>query len=131
MTFAWHDRESSSEEPPASQIVLPSASQIVLPRGTRFEGLLLFDGTAQIDGELDGEVVSRGVLLVGETALVKARVQVGELLVAGRLEGDLNATERIELLDTARVYGVLRAPRIALAEGCIFHGQLRSGDTSR
>lgn len=96
---------------------------VVVGRGQRFDGLLTFSGSARVEGEFRGEVVSSGTLLLGEEADVRARIEVDELVVAGRLEGDATARRRIELLPTARVRGQLQAPRVALADGCLVRGR--------
>jgi cytoskeletal protein CcmA (bactofilin family) len=100
-----------------------SRLSVVVARGHRFEGLLTFNGVAQVDGELSGEVISRGVLVLGEAAQVRARIQADEVIVAGQLVGDITARRRIELLATARVEGRLQAPRVALADGCLVQGR--------
>ena len=102
-----------------------TASQIptVLARGAEFEGLLSFRGAARVDGELSGNVVAEGCLVIGEGARVRARIEVDELIVGGDLEGDVHARRRVELLRTARVVGTLRSPVLAVAEGGILEGR--------
>ena len=116
----------------ASPLTPPSESQsahvqVLVGEQGRFQGLVTFRGCAQVDGEIDGEIVCRGTLRVGETALVSGRIEVDELIVSGRLEGDVTARMRIELTSTARVTGTLRAPRIALADGCVMQGRCETG----
>jgi cytoskeletal protein CcmA (bactofilin family) len=96
----------------------------LIAEGAAFEGLLAFRGAARIDGNLQGEVVASGALEIGEAANVRARIQVDELVVAGRLEGDAVVTRRIELRPTARVVGNLRAPSVILADGCQVEGRV-------
>jgi cytoskeletal protein CcmA (bactofilin family) len=100
---------------------------VVLERGQCFDGLLSFGDSARVDGELHGEIVARGTLWVGAEAHVRARIEVGEAIVAGCIEGDITARRRIELLPTARVRGRLQAPRVALADGCLVHGRCLTG----
>jgi cytoskeletal protein CcmA (bactofilin family) len=102
-----------------------TAGQIptVLGPGTEFEGLLSFRGAARVDGKLSGDVVAEGCLVIGEGARVRARIEVDELIVGGELEGEIHARKRVELLDTARVVGSLRCPRLSVAEGGILEGR--------
>ena len=102
-----------------------TASQIptVLASGTEFEGLLSFRGAARVDGKLSGDIVAEGCLVIGEGARVRARIEVDELIVAGELEGEIHARERVELRSTARVVGSLRSPRLMVAEGGILEGR--------
>jgi len=101
------------------------APAISIAVGCSFEGLLTFQGETQVDGQLVGEVVAQGTLRLGETARVRARIEVDELIVEGELIGDVVARRRIELLPTARVKGSIEAPRLSLAEGSIFEGRCR------
>lgn len=103
---------------------------VLVGESARFQGLVTFRGCAQVDGEIDGEIVCRGTLRLGLTALVSGTIDVDELIVDGTLEGDVTARQRIELSSSARVKGTLRAPRIALAEGCLLDGRCETGSPS-
>jgi cytoskeletal protein CcmA (bactofilin family) len=105
-----------------------SAAEIetVLARGTEFEGLLSFRGAARVDGRFSGDVVAEGCLVIGEGARVHARIEVDELIVGGELEGDIHARKRVELLETARVVGTVRSPRLAVAEGGVLEGRCQA-----
>jgi cytoskeletal protein CcmA (bactofilin family) len=103
--------------------VTPGQITTVLAPGAEFEGLLSFRGAARVDGKLSGDVVAEGCLVIGEGARVRARIEVDELIVGGELEGEIHARKRVELLNTARVVGSLRCPRLAIAEGGILEGR--------
>ena len=96
---------------------------VVIPESGRFEGLLTFKGSARIEGEFEGEILCSGTLRIGVNARVVANIEVDELIVAGSLEGDATARERIELTATARVKGVIRAPHVAIDDGCELDGR--------
>ena len=116
--------------PEASERQTAQAPEPAVPAGFVFKGLLIFRGDVQIDGEVTGEIESRGILHLGELSRVQARVSADDLIIAGDFEGDATAGSRITLLPTARVRGNLEAPRIALADGCLFLGRCRSGSPS-
>ncbi len=119
--------ESPDASPGASGRQGVQAPEPAVPAGFAFKGLLIFRGDVQIDGEVTGEIESRGILHLGELSRVQARVSADDLIIAGDFEGDATARSRIALLPTARVRGNLEAPRIALADGCLFLGRCRSG----
>ena len=116
-TFAGRVDEAADEERPV----------ILVGESARFEGLVTFRGSARVDGEVEGEIVCRGTLRLGETARVRGVIEVDELIVAGNLEGEATARQRIELTATARVRASLRTPRLALAEGCVMQGRCETG----
>lgn len=96
-----------------------------LGQSTAFEGRLKFDGTARIDGRFKGEIRSSGTLIVGRSGRLESEIQVGALLASGHIQGNIQATERIEIFRPAKILGNLQAPAIAIAEGVLFEGQTR------
>lgn len=96
----------------------------IVGAGARFEGLFSFRGAARLEGHLDGEVVAEGMLWIGEAASVRAHIEVDELVVAGSVEGEIRARERVRLLASARVQGSIHTQRLAVEEGALFEGRL-------
>ena len=118
-----------SAEPTAAPEADESTS--VLGPGTHFEGLLTFRGKARIDGQLVGEALGHGLLVVGAGAQLRARVTVDELVVAGEIEGDVVARKRVELLATGRIQGDVETPRLSIAEGGLLLGRCTTGAAAR
>lgn len=94
-----------------------------LSDGTEFKGLLTFSGTVRIDGKYEGEVITKDILIVGETAQVQAEVNVGHVVVKGKLIGNVNATQKIEIATSGQIVGNIRTPSLLMAEGGILEGQ--------
>jgi cytoskeletal protein CcmA (bactofilin family) len=99
----------------------------VLEAGAVFRGLVTFRGGARVDGRVEGDVVARGTLRLSETGEIQGRIEVDEAILAGRVRGLVHARHRIELRPGAEVVGDLRAPQIALADGCRLSGRCCSG----
>lgn len=93
-----------------------------LGEGTEFKGILSFEGTVRIDGRLEGEIISKDLLIVGETAFIKAEIDVGRMINSGRIEGNISAQQKIEILPPGRVEGHIRTPNLILVEGAKFNG---------
>jgi len=98
-----------------------------LYKGSRVTGQLSFQGPARIDGVVDGEVNCRGTLTIGDGAEVKAKITGQIVIIRGKVEGNVTARERIELLAPARVIGNIDAPRLVIAEGVVFDGDCSMG----
>lgn len=113
------------EPGPAELAVAP-----VLESGAVFRGLVTFRGGATVDGRVEGDVIARGTLRLGETGEILGRVEVDEAILAGRVEGVVHARHRLELRSGAEVRGDVHAPRIAVAEGGRVNGRCRSGPTA-
>jgi len=107
----------------------PSTAGLVgyLYKGSRVTGQLTFQGPARIDGVVDGEVNCQGTLTIGEGAEVKAKLTGHVVIIRGKVEGNVTATERIELLVPARLIGNIEAPRLIITEGVVFDGDCSMG----
>lgn len=83
-----------------------------------------FEGKLRIDCQVTGLVNSQtGSLIVGETAEVQGDIFVATAIVDGLVRGDIHASERVELGATARVFGNIEAPALAMQPGAVFEGQ--------
>ena len=94
----------------------------ILDQGTSFKGVLSFEGTVRIAGNFEGEIESSGILIVEQTALVKAKIQVRELVLSGSLEGEVKASEKVVMYPPAHFKGNVEAPTLKIEEGVIFEG---------
>ncbi|MBH0195947.1 MAG: polymer-forming cytoskeletal protein [Nitrospira sp.] len=93
-------------------------------KGVAFKGVITYSGTVRIDGTLDGEIYTDGGLIVGPEAVITAKVTAGIVVCEGTVKGDINAEERITLLDPAMIEGSLNAPVLSVEEGVRMNGTL-------
>jgi cytoskeletal protein CcmA (bactofilin family) len=102
----------------------PSDGSLVhLVAGSKIKGNLFFKTSALIDGEVEGEIKSEGVLTIGESAVVVAPIEARSVVVSGEVKGDIMATERIELGASARVLGKITSPTLVIRAGAWFEGR--------
>jgi len=94
----------------------------LLGKGTDFEGKLAFEGTLRIDGKFKGEIITKGVLVIGEGAVVNAEVEADTIIVRGDVHGNLKAKKKIEIKDNGKLYGNINTPSLIIDEGVIFEG---------
>jgi len=92
--------------------------------GSQFEGKLIFDEIVRMDGTFRGEVTSKDVLIVGDTANIEGEINVGTFILSGRFKGNVKAAGRVELRSPAQVEGNIETPKLVIEEGVIFNGQL-------
>jgi len=96
----------------------------VIASGNRVEGTLTGSSDIQIDGELHGEINASGVVRVAGPGRVEGTVSGRVVVVAGAVRGDITAAETAELESSAKVTGNITAPRIRIADGASFDGQV-------
>ena len=107
----------------------PSTAGLVgyLYKGCRVSGQLVFQGAARIDGIVEGDVQCHGSLTIGEGAEVRAKISGQSVVIRGKVEGNVTAKEKVELLAPARLIGNVTAPRLVIAEGVVFDGDCSMG----
>src|SRR5262249_17958935 len=74
----------------------------VLGKDVTFKGVVYFEGTVQLESCFEGEIHTKGVLVVGEHATIRGTITVGTLISGGKIQGNVNATDKVQLLKTAR-----------------------------
>jgi cytoskeletal protein CcmA (bactofilin family) len=94
----------------------------VLSDSTVFNGVLKFDTSLKIEGNFKGKILSKGHLIIGENARIKANIIAGSIVIAGEVRGDVEASERLELLPTGKLYGNIRTKKLKMADGVVFEG---------
>jgi cytoskeletal protein CcmA (bactofilin family) len=91
--------------------------------GTVLTGETNFQAMLRVDGHLTGKVGSEnGTLIIGSTGRVDANISVAAAMINGTVNGDITATEKIELGRTARVVGNLKSPRLIIEDGALLEG---------
>jgi len=98
-----------------------------LDEGTSFSGEVTFHDTLRIDGKFEGAVRAGKTLVIGESADVNAEVDVAIVSISGRIRGNVRASERVELLPTARAECSLDCKLLVVHEGASFDGQCTMG----
>ncbi len=99
-------------------------------KGVSFKGVISYNGTVRIDGNLDGEIHTEGVLLVGEDAVLNAKITAGTVVCKGKITGDISAREKVKLRAPAVVNAGVKAPLISMEEGVVFNGTLEMSQSA-
>jgi cytoskeletal protein CcmA (bactofilin family) len=114
--------QTTSRRSPSGEATASDGTVIAAP--TRIEGTLMGSDEVRIEGQIAGTVDITSRLVVADGGLVEGKVAARSILVAGRVNGDLLAAERIELGPTCRIEGNITAPRILIHDGATFDGHV-------
>jgi len=101
--------------------------QAHLGKGSRVEGKLTFEGSVQIDGQVEGEIEAQNGVIIGESATVNAQIAAATVVVKGKVTGDIVARKRVELRAPAKLVGNITTPSIVIHEGVVFEGHCSMG----
>jgi cytoskeletal protein CcmA (bactofilin family) len=96
--------------------------ETIVGNGTRIAGEVCVEGTIRIDGIVDGNVQADWVV-VGETGKVHGNTRARGMVVAGSVEGNIEATETVELMGKSSTSGEIRTPKLSISEGAVFDGR--------
>lgn len=94
-----------------------------LGKGTEFKGVITYEGTVRIDGKVEGEIITQGTLIVGETATIDAEISAGVVVSGGKITGNVRASQRVHLLTKSVLNGSLNTPNLIIEEGVSFNGK--------
>jgi len=101
----------------------PGEGTTVIGKSATFRGDLSSTEDLQIEGEVEGTIrLSNGRLTVGAEARVRASISAPEVIVFGRVEGDIHATGRVDLRSTAVVLGDVFSTRFSIEENAALRG---------
>jgi len=100
-----------------------NAAKNVLSSDVELKGNLRFAGELTLEGKLEGEVSTDGVLNLGETGVINGNLTVNSVVVRGKINGNVTAKDKIEIKSKAEVFGDIRAAKLVIEEGVTFVGK--------
>lgn len=137
-TYApYQSAEQKAPEPPAAQRALSESENIAreikdgtlsgfVGSGTAITGESTFKSMLRIDGRFSGRITSAGgTLIVGAGGQVDANITVAVATIQGTVNGDVIATERIELGRASRLQGNIQTPSLIIEQGAVFEGSCK------
>ncbi|MBN1797861.1 MAG: polymer-forming cytoskeletal protein [Spirochaetales bacterium] len=95
----------------------------ILGKETEFNGIMKFQDSLKINGRFKGEIVSPGFLYIENGAEVKANINVGSVIIGGVVKGNVTAKNKLEMLETGKVFGNIRTAKLKIADGVVFEGK--------
>jgi len=98
----------------------------LISEGCKFEGLLTGIGNFMINGEVEGECDIEGSVTLAKNGFWKGVIKAGSVIVAGTVEGDIIAAGQVEISNTAKISGTVSGEAIAVAEGAVVEGVMRT-----
>ncbi len=101
----------------------PVARNANIGQSVTIKGTLVGKEDLTIDGKVEGKIqLEEHMLTIGEHGVIQAEVQAKNVVVHGRLEGNVSADDKVEISATGSVRGDIRAPRVAILDGATFKG---------
>lgn len=100
----------------------PDKINTLIGKDTVFQGTITATGTIRVEGKVNGEIKTKGDLVIGETGELEASVEANNVLLAGYLKGDIHAEGKVDLAPTGKLYGDMKVKNLLIEEGATFKG---------
>lgn len=99
----------------------------VLGKDVTFKGIVHFHSTVQLDSSIEGEIHAKGMLVIGENAVIRGTIIAETIVSRGKIHGNVSASGKIQLLKPAVLLGDISSPSFSLEEGAFFKGSIDMG----
>jgi cytoskeletal protein CcmA (bactofilin family) len=97
----------------------------LIGKAIRIKGELHGEEDLIIEGKVEGTIaLKKNHLILERSAVITANVEVENITIKGQMNGNTSASNRVEISADAKVVGDIKAPRVVMAEGARFRGQV-------
>ncbi len=145
----WNKQQTATEAPvappvqaaaaPVVPFSAPSTSRLATPStrssarlgaSLQIKGHITGTEDLQIDGTIDGPITLRGhQLTVGSSAQLNSEIHAGEVIVFGKVVGNVHARERVDVKTNGSIIGDISTARISIEDGAHFKGRIEIDPT--
>ena len=101
----------------------PGSSKNVLGSDVEIKGTLKFTGELTFEGKLEGEIHTDGTLNLGDTAVINGNIDAQSVVVRGKVTGNINAKDKIDIKAKAELFGDIKATKLVIEEGVTYVGK--------
>ena len=108
---------------PNSVYLSPISS--IIGEGDSFNGEFSIKGSIRIDGIFRGSLHSEAKIIVGESGHVYTSIHAKIVIVSGKVDGNIYATESVHLLSNAQIKGDIYSPKLIMESDVILEGRVK------
>ena len=103
-----------------------SGAPTLINEGCKITGVISGSGDYQVSGQIDGDCDIDGTVSLTRDGLWQGTIKARHVVISGHVEGDIVAAGKVEIADSARITGTVTGEAIAVAEGAVVEGQMRT-----
>lgn len=98
------------------------STDTLIGQGAEMEGTLLSESNLRIEGNFSGSIETKGQVIVGESAVAKSHIKATEIVIAGKVYGDISTSGRLTITPTGQMFGDVHASSLIIMEGGVLNG---------
>jgi len=114
----------SSTSPPVPRKASGGGRSTYIGPGVKIIGEISADTEMVVDGEVQGRMELKENLIIGPKGVVNGDILARSVQVQGKVIGNVRGTDRFELVESGRIEGDVVSPRVVIAEGAFFKGNV-------
>ena len=109
----------------AKSIEVENKTINLIGAGTTITGDIHSDGDIRIEGSINGNVITKGKVVVGVTGKITGEITCKIFDLSGKIEGKVNAEKLLSLKASANILGDINAGKLAVEPGAVFTGSCK------
>lgn len=103
-----------------------ASAATIVNEGCKITGTITGTGNFLISGEVDGDCELDATITLANNGYWKGTIRATNVIIAGTVEGDIVAGGSVEITDSARIVGTVSGEAIAVAEGAVVEGVMKT-----
>ncbi len=103
----------------------------MLTNGTKIVGTITTDKDIRIDGNLEGDIICNGKIVLGSMGTIKGNVQCTSAEIMGTIEGKIKTSEMLSLKSTSRINGEIKTRNLSIEPNAQFNGTCEMNDDKK
>jgi len=95
----------------------------VIAKGTVVDGNVKTTAATRVDGQVNGDIVSEGIVIVGECGVVNGAITAAEVRIAGKVTGNVSVSGKIDIMAKGYLLGDIKTSSLNIDEDALFQGK--------
>jgi cytoskeletal protein CcmA (bactofilin family) len=100
----------------------PKSTDTLVGEGTICDGKMMSEASLRIEGQMNGDIECAGDITIGENAIVQSNMAARDIIIAGRVKGDVHTKGKLIVTGTGILIGNIDVKLFIIQEGGVFQG---------
>lgn len=114
----------------AKEVVPTGIGHNIIAQGTKIVGTITTNSDIRIDGELEGDLICKGKIVVGQQGNIKGNVDCANAEIMGNVNGKMIVSGTLSLKSTSKIWGQIKTKILSIEPEAQFTGTCEMGNTN-